>query len=72
MFTEYEKFLVWKFSKIGNPVFFLPKKLMQNEIFFSIKYHVYWLLKSSSLKLFGYGKYGLLSIQKVDVRWYFL
>ena len=30
------------------------------------------LCEISSFELFGDGKYGLLLIQKVDVRWYFL
>ena len=34
--------------------------------------HVIWIQKSSCFKLFVDGKYGLLSIQNVDVRRYFL
>ena len=31
-----------------------------------MEYHVYWLLKSSCFEIFGDGKYGLYSGQKVD------
>ena len=31
-----------------------------------MEYHVYWLLKSSCFEIFGDGKYGLFSSQKVD------
>ena len=31
-----------------------------------MEYHVYWLLKSSCFEIFGNGKYGLSSSQKVD------
>ena len=33
---------------------------------FSMKYHVHWLLKSSSFGIFGDEKYGLFPSQKVD------
>ena len=38
----------------------------QDDIFFSMEYHVYWLLRSSCFEVFGDGKYGLFLSQKVD------
>ena len=46
-------------------IFQLSKK-QKDDIFFSMEYHVYWLLKSSCFEIFGGGKYGLFSKQKVD------
>ena len=40
--------------------------------YFLLQYHVCWVRKISYFKIFGDGKYGLLLIQKVDVRWHFL
>ena len=37
-----------------------------DDIFFIMEYHVYWLLKGSYLGIFGDGKCGLFSNQKVD------
>ena len=36
------------------------------DIFFSMEYYVFWLLKISCFEFFGDGKYGLLFGQKVD------
>ena len=41
-------------------------KKQWDDIFFSMEYHVYWLLKNSCFKIFGEGKYSLFSSQKVD------
>ena len=40
--------------------------------YFLLQYHVCWVRKISYFKIFRDGKYGLLLIQKVDVRWHFL
>ena len=40
-------------------------KKRQDDIFFSMEYHVYSLLKSSCFEILGDGKYGLFSNQKV-------
>ena len=72
MFYEYGKVLVFNFSEMGNTVFFWFKKLMKDDIFLSMEYHVFWIWKNSCFELFKDGKYGLLLIQKVDVRLYFL
>ena len=37
-----------------------------------MEYHIFWIQESSCFELFWDGKYGLLLIQKVDGRWYFL
>ena len=45
---------------------FSKKKKINNDIFFSIECHIYWLLKSSCVKIFGDRNYCLFSSQKVD------
>ena len=75
IFTECGKALVLNFLKIGNTVFFLSKKFMQGNIFFSVEYYLCWLLKSYYFELFGDVKDGLFLIKKVDEKvmltWYF-
>ena len=46
-------------------IFQLSKK-RSDDIFFSLEYHVYWLLKRSCFEIFGDGKRGLFLSQKVD------
>ena len=46
----------WSFSSQKN----------DKMIFFSMEYHVYWLLKSSYFELSGDGKYGFFLSLKVD------
>ena len=58
-FTACGKALVLNYLKIGNTVFFLSKKFMQDDIFFSMEYYLYWLLKSYCFELFGDVKDGL-------------
>ena len=64
IFTDYWKVLVLTFSRMGNTSFFWGKKLMENDI--------YWSLRSSCFELFGDGKYGLFSAKKLMERWYLL
>ena len=53
-----EKFLVLNFYEMGNTVFFEPKNLMKDEI--------YWLRKSPCFELFDEGKYDFFFIEKSD------
>ena len=50
---------------MSKMIFQFSKKRSDN-IFFSMEYHVHWLLKSYCFGIFGDGKYGLYSSQKVD------
>ena len=47
-------------------IFQFSKKWRSGNFFFSMEYHVYRLLKITSFEIFGDGKYGLFSSQKVD------
>ena len=62
-----EKFLFWTFQRWKYSLF-ISKKLMQDDIFFSMEYHVYWVRKSSCLELFEDWKHGLVLIQEVDCK----
>ena len=46
-------------------------KKQKDAIFFSVEYHVYWLLKSVCFEIFGDRKYGLFFSQKVDAKMIF-
>ena len=59
-----QKFLFRAFSKCKIRSSFEPKRWWKNNIC--------WLLKSSCFKLFGDGKYGLLSVKNLNERWYLL
>ena len=52
----------WKYS------LFVSKKLMQDDIFFTMEYHVYWVRKSSCFELFEDWKHGLFLIQEIDCK----
>ena len=57
--------MVFQFSK-KNKNKKTKKKNNEMIFFFSMEYHVYWLLKNSCFEMFGEGKYSLFSSQKVD------
>ena len=65
MFTEYGKVLVLNFSKMGNTTFYWSQKLMSDDIFPNMEYHVHWFLECFCFKLFGDEKFGLFLI-KID------
>ena len=72
MFSEYGKVLVLNFSEMGNTFFFWFKKLIQDYIFFSVEYHVFWIWKSSCFDLFRDRKYVFLWSKKLVESWCFL
>ena len=48
------------------------KEKQKGDIFFSMKYHLYWLLKGPCFELLWDGKYGLFWAKKVAEIWYLL
>ena len=57
----------------GKVMFQSSKKEKQKgDIFFSMKYHLYWLLKGPCFELLWDGKYGLFWAKKVAEIWYLL
>ena len=56
--TDFWEIIVLNFSKMGDTVFFELKSWWKD--------YIYWLLRSSSFKLFRDGKYGLSLNQKID------
>ena len=59
-----EKFLFWFFREWEIRSFFQSRSWWKDDI--------YWLLRSFCFKIFGGGKYGLLSAKKLMERWYLL
>ena len=59
-----EKFLFWTFWWWEIRSFFQSRSWWKDDI--------YWLLRSFCFKIFGGGKYGLLSAKKLMERWYLL
>ena len=58
------KFLFWTFRWWEIRSFFESRSWWKDDI--------YWLLRSFCFKIFGGGKYGLLSAKKLMERWYLL
>ena len=56
-------------------LYFSPQKKKKekkrwDDVFFSMEYHIYWLLKSPCFELFGDGKHGLFLAKMLTQRWY--
>ena len=71
-FSQYVKVFVLNFSDMRNTVFFWFKKLMQDDILFSMEYHFFEYGKVHVLNFSEIGNTVFLWSKKLIGSWYFL
>ena len=69
-FNIYETCMIW--SEMRKKIYQFLEKRRWDDIFFSMEYHVYLLLKSSRFEFFGDGKQGLFWTKELMEKWYLL